>query len=121
MVGVVVVVMIAEKRFQKSSPFEQFEADTGQAAVSGAKALSEGELPAGLRHELLPKHVAVIADGSRRCAIKKGMPSILGHGAGMQSLLQLADLCCNWGIEVLNVFLFSTENWVRPRVSHLSN
>ncbi|KAI3923571.1 hypothetical protein MKW92_027628 [Papaver armeniacum] len=123
---VVLVVMILEKRFHKSSsltaeekdkvvPDKQFEADTGQVAASVAKAMSEGKLPAGLRHELLPKHVAVIVDGNRRWAIKKGMPSILGHGAGMQSLLQLADLCCNWGIEVLTVFLFSTENWIRPR------
>ncbi|KAI3836875.1 hypothetical protein MKW98_005208 [Papaver atlanticum] len=128
MVGavVLVVVMIAEKRFHKSSPLtaeekekvlpdKQFEADTGQAAASDAKAMSEGILPAGLRRELLPKHVALIADGNRRWAKGKGMPSILGYGAGARSLLKFADLCCNWGIEVLTVFVFSTENWVRPR------
>ncbi|XP_026412032.1 uncharacterized protein LOC113307796 [Papaver somniferum] len=128
MVGMVVlvVVMIVGKRFHKPTPLaakekekvvpdKQFEADTGQPAASDAKALSEGKLPAGLRHEHLPKHVAVIPDGNRRWAKKKGMPSILGHGAGVRSLLQFADLCCNWGIEVLTVFLFSTENWVRPR------
>ncbi|KAI3833684.1 hypothetical protein MKX03_004019 [Papaver bracteatum] len=121
---VLVVVMMVEKRLHKSPPLtaeekekvvpdKQFEAE---AAVNDAKAMSSDViLPAGLRRELLPKHVAVIADGNRRWAKKKGMPSILGHGAGVQSLLQLADLCCNWGIEVLTVFLFSTENWIRPR------
>ncbi|KAI3979518.1 hypothetical protein MKX01_001710 [Papaver californicum] len=115
----VVSVMILAKRFYNSSTSllkKQFEEDTGEVAATDAKAMSERKLPAGLSRELMPKHVAFIADGNRRWAKMNGMPSILGHGAGARSVLRLVDICCNWGIEVMTVFTLSSENWVRPRI-----
>lgn len=74
------------------------------------------ELPAGLRRELMPKHVAVIMDGNGRWAKQRGLPTSAGHEAGVQSLREMVELCCQWGIQVLTVFAFSSENWIRPKV-----
>ncbi|KAF7816095.1 dehydrodolichyl diphosphate synthase 2-like [Senna tora] len=70
--------------------------------------------PAGLRSELMPKHVAVIMDGNRRWAKMRGLSASAGHEAGLRSFWRLTELCCGWGIKVLTVFWFSTQNWVRP-------
>lgn len=73
-------------------------------------------LPAELAAEMMPKHVAVIMDGNGRWAKVKGLPPSAGHQAGVQSLRKMVRLCCSWGIKVLTVFAFSTDNWVRPKV-----
>ncbi|RDX89207.1 Dehydrodolichyl diphosphate synthase 2, partial [Mucuna pruriens] len=75
-------------------------------------------LPAELVAELMPKHVAVIIDGHRRWAELRGLPPSAGYRAGVQSLRKVVSLCCSWGIEVLTVFLYSTENMLRPKVIH---
>lgn len=72
-------------------------------------------LPSGLRQEALPKHVAVIMDGNVRWAASKGMPAAAGHEAGCRALQRLVKLSCKWGIQVLTVFAFSSENWHRPK------
>lgn len=75
------------------------------------------QFPAGLRKELMPRHVAVIMDGNVRWAQKRGLPAASGHQAGVRSLRELVELCCKWGIKVLTVFAFSSDNWSRPEVS----
>ncbi|KAI4306615.1 hypothetical protein L6164_029876 [Bauhinia variegata] len=72
-------------------------------------------VPPGLQLELMPNHVAVILDGNRRWAKQRGLPTSAGHGAGGQALIRLIDICRSWGIKVLTVFGFSTDNWVRPK------
>ncbi|KAK4780228.1 hypothetical protein SAY87_016334 [Trapa incisa] len=78
--------------------------------------LSEPEpLPPGLLRELMPRHVAVVMDGNARWARRRGLPASSGHEAGVQSLRELIELCVKWGIRVLTVFAFSSENWFRPK------
>ncbi|MCL7030694.1 hypothetical protein MKW94_015069 [Papaver nudicaule] len=86
------------------------------ASVNDAKPSSENELPAGLIREQIPKHVAVIMDGNRRWAKKKGLPPMFGHEAMVPRIIEVVGLCCKWGIKVLTVYAFSTENWSRPQV-----
>ncbi|MCL7045835.1 hypothetical protein MKW94_017685 [Papaver nudicaule] len=86
------------------------------ASGNDAKPSSENELPAGLIREQIPKHVAVIMDGNRRWAKKKGLPPMFGHDAMIPRLIEVVVLCCKWGIKVLTVYAFSTENWSRPQV-----
>lgn len=74
------------------------------------------ELPAGLEAELMPKHVAVIMDGNRRWAKSKGLPVHHGHLAGRKAFELLCQTCVKYGVKVLTVFAFSTENWIRPKV-----
>ncbi|KAL2975730.1 hypothetical protein AAZX31_14G178200 [Glycine max] len=76
-------------------------------------------LPEELVAELMPKHVAVIIDGHGRWAKLRGLPASAGHQAGVQPLRTVVRLCCSWGIQVLTVFVLSTENWFRPKVDSL--
>lgn len=71
-------------------------------------------LPADLRQECLPRHVAVIMDGNGRWAKRRGMPRIMGHRRGVDVLKDLLRCCRDWGIEALTAYAFSTENWGRP-------
>jgi undecaprenyl diphosphate synthase len=71
-------------------------------------------LPPDLKRELLPKHVAVIMDGNGRWAKHQGLPRIMGHKAGVDTLKDLLRCCKDWGIEALTAYAFSTENWGRP-------
>ncbi|XP_022855662.1 dehydrodolichyl diphosphate synthase 2-like [Olea europaea var. sylvestris] len=79
-------------------------------SVQIQEALSEG-----LKPELMPKHVAIIMDGHRRWANERGLTMQLGHTTGGRVIKEKVFLCCKWGIEVLSVFAFSTENWGRPK------
>lgn len=72
------------------------------------------ELPADLDQERLPKHVAVIMDGNGRWAKNRGLPRIMGHRRGVDTLKDLLRCCRDWGIQALTVYAFSTENWGRP-------
>jgi hypothetical protein len=49
-------------------------------------------------------------------AERQGWPASVGHEAGVRALKEVVKLAQNWGIEVLTVFAFSTENWLRPKV-----
>ena len=92
--------------------------DVANGRISVAKEFKEEEevLPGGLRRDLMPKHVSVIMDGNGRWARQRGLPTSAGHEAGVRSLRELVDLCCQWGVQVLTVFGFSSENWIRPKV-----
>ncbi|GAB4136500.1 MAG: polyprenyl diphosphate synthase [Cyanobacteria bacterium J069] len=72
------------------------------------------DLPADLQQERLPKHVAVIMDGNGRWAKQRGLPRIMGHRRGVDTLKELLRCCRDWGIEALTAYAFSTENWGRP-------
>jgi undecaprenyl diphosphate synthase len=79
-----------------------------------AKQVILQELPADLRVERLPRHVAVIMDGNGRWAKRRGMPRIMGHRRGVDVLKDLLRCCRDWGIQALTAYAFSTENWGRP-------
>lgn len=72
------------------------------------------ELPADLKHDRLPRHVAVIMDGNGRWAKKRGLPRIMGHRRGVDTLKDILRCCKDWGIQALTAYAFSTENWGRP-------
>lgn len=83
---------------------------------NGAPEEFSDSLPEGLLRELMPTHVAVIMDGNRRWARMRGLPIGSGYEAGVRTLRRLVELCCKWGIKVLTVFAFSSNNWFRPKV-----
>jgi undecaprenyl diphosphate synthase len=72
------------------------------------------ELPTNLDAQRLPRHVAVIMDGNGRWAKRQGLPRIMGHQRGVDTLKELLRCCKDWGIEALTAYAFSTENWGRP-------
>lgn len=66
-----------------------------------------------LDKERLPVHVAVIMDGNGRWAKKRGLPRVLGHNAGMKSMIEVVRRASDLDIGYLTVYAFSTENWKR--------
>ncbi len=61
----------------------------------------------------LPKHIAIIMDGNRTWARKKGLDPKLGHKEGAKVLENIVRYANKIGIEHLTVYAFSTENWKR--------
>jgi undecaprenyl diphosphate synthase len=61
----------------------------------------------------LPKHVAIIMDGNRRWAKRRGMPPVEGHRRGIIALREITRTASDIGIPILTVYGFSTENWRR--------
>jgi undecaprenyl diphosphate synthase len=71
----------------------------------------------------VPRHVAIVMDGSGRWAKRRGLPRTEGHGAGEASLVDTTYGALAAGVKALTVFAFSTENWRRPvdEVRYLMN
>jgi len=63
----------------------------------------------------LPKHVAIIMDGNRRWARARRLPAIEGHRRGIVALREITRAASDWGIPMLTVYGFSTENWKRDK------
>ncbi len=63
----------------------------------------------------LPKHVAIIMDGNGRWAKERGLPRSEGHFKGRDALKETLRAAVEFGLEVLTVYAFSTENWTRPQ------
>ena len=63
----------------------------------------------------IPNHVAIILDGNRRWAKKRGMKPQEGHYKGFTNLENLADYVFAKGVKVLSVYAFSTENFSRAK------
>lgn len=61
------------------------------------------------------KHIAVIADGNGRWATKRGMERSKGHEEGLNKIEDLMHWCVDLGVPVLSVYVFSLENWKRPK------
>lgn len=62
----------------------------------------------------IPSHVAIIMDGNGRWARSRGLPRLAGHRAGVDNLRRVLEACVEYGINILTIYAFSTENWNRP-------
>lgn len=63
----------------------------------------------------LPQHVAIIMDGNGRWAEKRLLPRIAGHKQGLESVRAVVQAASQKGIQILTLFAFSSENWIRPQ------
>ena len=63
----------------------------------------------------MPRHVAIILDGTGRWAKAKGMPRNYGHAQGSKNVERICEEAYRMGIKYLTVYAFSTENWNRPK------
>ncbi len=64
--------------------------------------------------EHVPYHLAVIMDGNGRWAKARNLPRLAGHRAGVENLRRILRACSEFGIKILTIYAFSTENWGRP-------
>lgn len=59
------------------------------------------------------KHLGIIADGNRRWAKSKGLPTIEGHKKGLDTIEELVEAAAGTEIKYITFYVFSTENWGR--------
>jgi len=63
----------------------------------------------------IPYHLALITDGNRRWAKKRGLPALQGHSAGRENFKRILLHCKKRGIKILTAYGFSSENWKRSK------
>ena len=64
----------------------------------------------------IPRHVAIIMDGNGRWALSQNKPRTDGHLAGITSVRSAVKAASDLGVRTLTLYVFSTENWKRPKV-----
>ena len=62
----------------------------------------------------VPRHVGVMLDGNRRWAKARGAGASEGHQAGADNIANLLGWCEDVGVEVVTLWLLSTDNLNRP-------
>ena len=77
--------------------------------------LYERRLEASLSGHSIPRHVGVILDGNRRWARSAGLADVSdGHQKGADHIFELLGWCRQAGVEVVTLWLLSTDNLNRP-------
>ncbi len=62
-----------------------------------------------------PRHVGVILDGNRRWARSMGLADVnTGHQRGADKISELLQWCTEAGVELVTLWLLSTDNLSRP-------
>jgi short-chain Z-isoprenyl diphosphate synthase len=74
----------------------------------------EARMAKALPQDRLPKHIGVMLDGNRRWAKAVGTDTAHGHRAGAANIEPLLGWCEETGIEVVTLWLLSTDNLNRP-------
>lgn len=66
-------------------------------------------------------HIAFIMDGNGRWANARGLPRHLGHKEACERIIDVLNNCMEFGIRVISLYAFSTENWKRTKaeINHL--
>ena len=62
-----------------------------------------------------PRHIAIIMDGNGRWAKRRGLPKIMGHKRGVETVKKIVKACVKLKVRYLTLYTFSTENWSRPK------
>jgi len=68
-----------------------------------------------LDHAQVPKHIGVVMDGNRRWAKAAGSTTAQGHRAGADKIEEFLGWCTETDVEVVTLWLFSTDNFDRPQ------
>ncbi|MDO5500347.1 MAG: isoprenyl transferase [Propionibacteriaceae bacterium] len=81
----------------------------------------EQRLMAEIPRDKLPKHVAVMADGNRRWARQHAPdePLVVGYRAGAAKLQEFVQWCDEVGVEVVTLWVLSTDNFKRSDQAEL--
>ena len=74
----------------------------------------ESRMVKALPADQIPKHVGVMLDGNRRWAKAVGADTAHGYRAGAANIEPLLDWCEEVGVEVVTLWLLSTDNLNRP-------
>src|SRR5882672_341092 len=91
----------------------------------------QDKVPAGLdrkeadvyRHldpKRLPRHIAIIMDGSGRWAKRRHMPRAAGHRAGVTAVRSTVETAARIKISALTLYAYSEENWKKRPQSEVN-
>lgn len=80
--------------------------------LTGQKTVPDDAKYPPLQHP--PHHVGIIMDGNGRWAKSQGKPHFEGHRAGTENLRRVLKDSVEFGVKMLTIYAFSTENWKRP-------
>jgi undecaprenyl diphosphate synthase len=58
----------------------------------------------------IPRHIAIIPDGNRRWAKKRGLSSIFGHRKGAKTAEEIINAAMNLGVEYVTLWGCSVDN-----------
>lgn len=83
--------------------------------VDVAYGLYARRLRSSLDPARVPRHVGVVLDGNRRWASEQGSGSAHGHRAGAAKITEFLGWCEEAGVEVVTLWLLSTDNLSRPQ------
>lgn len=67
-----------------------------------------------MKKRTMPRHIGIIMDGNGRWAEMRGLPRIEGHRRGVTRVREIIETAYRMGVEVLTLYTFSIENWLRP-------
>jgi len=70
----------------------------------------ERRLAKSLPADKLPHHIGVMVDGNRRWAKLAGSPTMAGHQAGADKILEFLDWCEELNIKMVTLYMLSTDN-----------
>jgi short-chain Z-isoprenyl diphosphate synthase len=78
--------------------------------------LYERRLEASLATKSIPRHIGVMCDGNRRWAKEAGHADVSkGHRKGADKIFELLQWCRETRVEVVTLWLLSTDNLNRPK------
>ena len=61
------------------------------------------------------EHLGIIADGNRRWARARNLPTLEGHKKGLDTIEMLVSEFAKTDLKYLTFYVFSTENWGRSK------
>ena len=75
-----------------------------------------------LDRKRLPEHISIVMDGNGRWAKEKGLHRIAGHREGVKTVRNTVRFIGNNlpEVKVLTLYVFSTENWSRPKIETMA-
>jgi len=62
-----------------------------------------------------PEHIGIILDGNRRWAFNRSLNPNIGHYYGADKTEEMLRWCLDLGVRSVTLYVFSTENFNRPR------
>jgi short-chain Z-isoprenyl diphosphate synthase len=71
-------------------------------------------LSSQIDQDRIPRHVGVVLDGNRRWASEHGNATDHGHRVGAAKIEEFIGWCDEVGVEVVTLWLLSTDNLARP-------
>lgn len=83
--------------------------------AAGAYVFYEKWLGNQVTSDEMPEHVGIILDGNRRWGFEKYGDRLNGHLYGARTGEDFLEWCLDLGIRTVTLYVFSTENFHRPR------